>query len=1127
MRKKPFSFMNGRFGLLWYMVVFLSATFSAKGLLAEQDRGDKPSKAEVVEHIKKLQIPFIANKGQIDKKVKFYANTFGGTVFVTKDGEIVYSLPGGKNEEFGNVGVNGLTPMLGSEQGKDTRSRDVNARSEPNKILTLKETIVGGKINEVKGEKKAITNVNYFKGKDPSKWKTNILTYDVINLGEVYEGIELKLKAHGNNVEKLFCVRQGGEIESIKMKLGGAKALKLDKEGQLEVKTELGAVKFTKPVAYQEINGEKVEVDVEYCIQEEEARGQKSELRRQKSGFLNPKSKISTPQLEYGFKVASYDKTKDLIIDPLLASTFLGGTSEEYTHSITIDTSGNVYVSGHTYSSDFPTTGGYDSSFNGGSYDIFVSKFNSGLTSLLSSTYLGGSSYESGGFLLLDSSGNVYIAGYTASGNFPTTTGAYQTSSNGGDYDAFVSKLSGDLSSLVASTYFGGSLADNINAIAMDSSGNVYATGDTYSTNFPITTGTYQSSYGQRNRGYFVSKLNGNLTSLVASTYLGGSSVGDGICVAVDASGNVYVTGQTSTNFPTTEGAYQTSYSGGNGYEAFVTKLSGDLTSLLAATYLGGSLGYSGGETGNDSGYFIYIEESGVYIVGSTAASDFPTTTGAYQTTHGGGRDVFISKLSVNLDNLLASTFLGGSGDDVGNSIIMDSGGNIYAVGYTGSTNYPTTAGAYQTSFGGSQDAFISKLSGDLKSLYVSTYLGESADDRIFEIGSFITIDSSGNIYVMGQTQSSDFPTTLGAYDTSFNGGNSDAFVSKLDGNLSASTTTTSTTTSTTTTTAVPTTTTSTTTTTQPPDTTTTTITNTTTTTTTSSTTTTTLLPRPTPTPPPSPIPTPTIAQKGIIVGIVADSVSGVGIAEAKITTDKGGYFATTGADGTYTIADVANGNYTLTASAEGYASSSQPVTVYAGEVTVVDFLLTRESKGIVFGIVQDEDENPIREVTVIIEGNNFSNNTETDENGFFTFENISSGDYTLTFEKEDYETKTMDIALGEGEVKDVGIITLEVRPSPKIYGYVVKINGDPIESVRLKLKGIKTKVIKTASSDEDGFFEFTDLEVDTYIIFAKKKRYRNTQRKVKLGDSESKEIEIVMKKTSKRVKEMIEDGQE
>ncbi len=647
MRKKPFGVMRGRLSILWCMAVLLSATFPAKAILAGQEvvscpplagaQGvdkcelseakrtqqslsgcvDKTAKAEIVQKVKKLQIPFIANKGQIDKKVKFYANTFGGTVFVTKDGEIVYSLPGGKNEEFGSVGVNGLTPMLGSEQGKDTRSRDVDARSEPNKILTLKETIVGGKINEVKGEKKAITNVNYFKGKDPSKWKTSILTYDVINLGEVYEGIELKLKAHGNNVEKLFCVRPGGEIESIKMKLGGAKALKLDKEGQLEVKTELGAVKFTKPVAYQEIHGEKVEVDVEYCIQEKDAIGQKSELRRQKSGFLNPKSKISTPQLEYSFKVASYDKTKDLIIDPLLASTYVGGSNYDRALSIAIDTSGNVYVGGSTISSNFPTTSGiYDTSFNGGDSDAFLLRFNSDITNLLASTYLGGTKDDYIYSIDIGTDGNIYMCGDTGSSDFPTTTGVYDTSINNVSnyYDGFVSKLDSGLTSLLASTYLGGSNSDHPRSLTIDNGGNIYISGTTYSSDFPVTTGVYDTSFNGGLFDSFISKFNGTLTSLLSSTYIGGSgnesSQSNAPSLAIDTSGNILVTGTTySSDFPTTTGAYDTSRGGDR--DAFVSKISGDLTNLLASTYLGGSI--------YDEGYSIAGDSSGnIYVVGYT-----------------------------------------------------------------------------------------------------------------------------------------------------------------------------------------------------------------------------------------------------------------------------------------------------------------------------------------------------------------------------------------------------------------------------------------------------------------------------------------------------------------------------
>src|SRR3990167_684922 len=248
-------------------------------------------KAEVIQKTAKLQMPFIANNGQMDERVKFYANTFGGTVFVTEDGEIVYSLPGSRTEDASSqlkVGSSecrgelhspggisplkrGTHPLIPSREGigvcntTPTTRRDTERRV-PTATVALKEEFVGAKVKAIQGEEKSVTKVNYFKGKDPSKWKTNISTYDVINLGEVYDGIELKLKAYGSNVEKLFCVKPGADPRQIKVRLsgvnpqkfplkkGGYRGLLVNEHGELEVETELGPVKFTKPKAYQEID---------------------------------------------------------------------------------------------------------------------------------------------------------------------------------------------------------------------------------------------------------------------------------------------------------------------------------------------------------------------------------------------------------------------------------------------------------------------------------------------------------------------------------------------------------------------------------------------------------------------------------------------------------------------------------------------------------------------------------------------------------------------------------------------------------------------------------------------------------------------------------------------------------
>ena len=912
-------------------------------------------KSEIIQNIRGVNIPFIANNGQTDEQVKFYANTFGGTVFVTNDGAIVYSLPKALGVESSESRVESLdcrdelraselihsagcgihdnhkscinarlgeaertqqnknkavidgftsyvrqsqdrfnpscttditeaspAPVEGKEcfkQISDLHFPTPKSQSPTTNIssrgVVLRERLVGASTGKIIGEQPAVTKVNYFRGNDPSKWKDNIATYETVNIGEVYKGIELKLRAYGDNVEKLFYVKPGANPGQIKMSLSGLKPhesqgkferlfdgftslnpscinpaignqacrlgeakrtqqnnvakgtsrLWVNEQGQLVAETGLGPVKFTKPVAYQEIDGKRVEVDVEYTI--ENTKDSSQNIMNHES--VNPKSPIfslqplipnshspdfksQTPDsqsLVYGFKVAAYDKSHDLIIDPLLASTFLGGSDSDYVggveyygNTIAIDRSNNVYVTGYTDSDDFPTTSGaYDTTWDGGTYDVFISKLDSSLSNLLASTYLGGSGVDYGNAIATDSSDNVYVTGYTNSDDFPTTSGAYDTSI-GESYNGtnvFISKLDSSLSSLLASTYLGGESMNEGYAMAIDSSGNIYVTGCTYSSDFPTTSGAYDttgnSSIDRRDRDVFISKLNSTLSSLLASTYLGGTSIDYGFAIAIDSSDNVYVTGFTTyyttgvgfpKNFPTTSGAYDTS-SNSEYSDVFISKLNSTLSSLLASTYLGGS--------SSETGYAIAIDSSdNVYVTGYTNSDDFPTTSGAYDDTsdsNSGYYDVFISKLNSSLSSLLASTYLGGSSSETGYGIAIDSSDNVYVTGETGSNDFPTTSGAYDTTFkkGFSYDVFISKLDSTLSSLLASTYLGGYDFDR----GGAIVIDSSNSVYVMGQTYSSDFPTTNGAYDVYYRNRDDDpldVFVSKLDSNLSSSDTT-------------------------------------------------------------------------------------------------------------------------------------------------------------------------------------------------------------------------------------------------------------------------------------------------------------------------------------------------
>lgn len=754
---------------------FLSMiTLMATPLFSEQGNTGKSFKEKETLEVQKLQLPFIVNKGQVDKRVLFYVQTFGGTVFVSKNGEIFYALPEGRQ---------------GSDGSRDREgSQAQRCPAEDAMGIALKEQLVGGKINEIKGVSKSVATVNYFTGNDPSQWQSNIPTYEIVEMEEVYEGIDLRLKAYGNTVEKIFTVKPDANYEKIRIRLEGAQELTANTAGALVAETELGAVKFTKPVAYQEIEGKRVEIECEYVISNCEMRNAKCRtthtLALSRGEYENPlvegetgmdKSEVRSLKTEYGFKVAQYDKTKDLFIDPLLASTYLGGSYEDRGSAIAVDADGNVFVAGETVSSEFPSTPGAYCISRKGNTDIFVSKFNGGLTNLLASTFLGGAlNHERASSIVIDAGGNIYVAGSTYSTDFPTTRGSYDAAGNG-RWDVFVSKFNNGLTSLLASTFLGGKADDCGYAIAIDAGGNVFVTGETISSDFPATPGAYDTSYNGGYYDVFVSKFNSDLTRLLASTFLGGSSGDYGRAIAVDGTGNVFVTGNTwPKDFPVTPGSYNTSYNGGND-DAFVSKLNNGLTNLLASTFLGG---YS-----NDFGKTIAVDTSGnVYVAGETVSPNFPTTDVAYATAHKReSKDVFVSKFNNQLTRLSASTLLGGDSHDYGKAIAIDAGGNVYVAGSTNSTNFPTKPDAYDTTSNGESDVFVSKFNSGLTNLLMSTFLGGSRSDY----GNAIAVSAVGNVYVTGETLSSDFPATPGAYDASYHRCE-DVFVSRFSVDLSA-----------------------------------------------------------------------------------------------------------------------------------------------------------------------------------------------------------------------------------------------------------------------------------------------------------------------------------------------------
>jgi hypothetical protein len=497
-------------------------------------------------------------------------------------------------------------------------------------------------------------------------------------------------------------------------------------------------VKFSKPVAYQEVEGKRRYVEASYQVEAN----------------------------EYWFKLGEYEKDRELVIDPVLQSTYLGGSGGEEAYSIAIGSGGNVYVAGYTYSVNFPGTTGGAQPTKGAGQDVFVAKLNPALTTLVQSTYLGGSGYDYVNSIAIGSGGNVYVAGYTNSTDFPGTIGSPQPTKGAGQ-DAFVTKLNPALTDLVQSTYLGDSNYDDASSLAIGSEGNVYVAGRTDSTDFPGTAGGAQPSFGGFEDA-FVAKFNPALTELIQSTYLGGSGGDPARSIAIGSDGNIYVAGgTTSTNFPgTAEGAQPNK---GAGEDVFVARLNPSLTALVRSTYLGGS--------GTDSARSIAIDSAGnVYVAGGTQSADFPGTEEGAQDSFGGGSgDAFVARLNPALTDLVQSTYLGGSGYEGTALIAISSGGGVYAAGYTTSTDFPGTTGGAQPFGGFDYDAFVARLNPGLTKILQSTYLGGSGGDPARSIA----IGSEGNVYVAGFTDSTNFPGRGGGAQPSYGGGG-DAFVARL-----------------------------------------------------------------------------------------------------------------------------------------------------------------------------------------------------------------------------------------------------------------------------------------------------------------------------------------------------------
>jgi hypothetical protein len=707
--------MTGRRAVILTCVALFILTDIASGAILRKSDSDP----DVLSKANRITIPFVENKGQLEKaNILLYSDTLSGRISVNRDGSIGYLLAnaGKKKQRF-----------------------------------EIREKLGGAPKTAPMGERKAVTKANYFKGKDPRKWVTDIPTFNCVNMGEIYLGVSLKLQAHGNNVEKIFAVRPGADPDRIRLNVDGAKALRMTTKGELEVNTGAGSLRFTKPVAYQRIDGRKIPVEVAYSV-----KGR-----------------------SYGFKLAAYDQTKELIIDPLITAVFQGSTeTQSRVTCMATDSNGNIYVAGR--SADH----------------LAVLKYDGKLKELLASAIFADAPDDYHNYrapnvydIAVDSTDGIYLAGRTTDENFPVTEGAFDTEFTVSGYsteasDGFVIKYNANLNTILASTYIGAGNLDTVFGLAVDPTGNVYVAGETANpvsnpsgniAPFPTTEGAYDRAPGSfRKTKAFIARLDNNLQNLLASTLLGDTGDDDKLShcayeVAIDTDGNVVVAGGTqSKNFPITDNCADAKFQGD--WEAFVSKFDPNLQNLLASTFLGGA--------NEESVNVLKIQpDNKIVVAGWTRSSDFPVVQDNFDTSFNLNEDGFVTRLNSELTFIEASTFLGGDGGEQVSDMVIHTDGRVLVCGGTTSSDFPVTEDSYDAHYGGGYadefyegDGFLTVFDPSLKNCERSTFLGGHSADHVGSI-----VINSKDIVLAGETWSDDFPYMVEV------AGDSDAFVCRFN----------------------------------------------------------------------------------------------------------------------------------------------------------------------------------------------------------------------------------------------------------------------------------------------------------------------------------------------------------